>query len=78
MENQILENCEINSRVGLYVLNAIAPEFLGDVSASKGRSVGEQFAHVHNVRLMWLKEAAPEIFATQTKIERNRQMIKNC
>lgn len=73
MEDQILETWEINNRIGLYVLAAIAPEFLADVSASKGRTVGEQFAHVHNVRLMWLKQAASaEIFQTQTKIEKER------
>ena len=72
METQITETWEINNRVGLYLLDAIAPDFLGDVSASKGRSVGEQFAHVHNVRLMWLKQAAPEIFQTQTKIEKEQ------
>jgi uncharacterized damage-inducible protein DinB len=72
MENQIPETWAINNRIGLYVLNAIAPEFLSDVSASKGRTVGEQFAHIHNVRLMWLKQAAPEIFETQTKIEKEQ------
>jgi uncharacterized damage-inducible protein DinB len=70
METQILETWEINNRVNLYVLDAIAPEFLSDISASKGRSVGEQFAHLHNVRLMWLKQAAPDVFETQTKIEK--------
>jgi uncharacterized damage-inducible protein DinB len=72
MEAQIAETWEINNRIGLYVLNAIAPEFLNDVSASKGRTVGEQFAHIHNVRLMWLKQSAPELFQTQTKIEKEQ------
>ena len=72
MEDQILEAWEINNRVGLYVLNAIAPGFLTDVSASKGRTVGEQVAHIHNVRLMWLKQAAPEISAAQTKVEKEQ------
>lgn len=76
MENQILETWEINNRIGLYVLNAIPTEFLADVSASKGRTVGEQFAHIHNVRLMWLKQAAPEIFAAQTKIEKEQASDK--
>jgi uncharacterized damage-inducible protein DinB len=45
------------------LLDAIPSEALANVSASKGRSVGEQFAHMHDVRLMWLKAAAPELLA---------------
>jgi uncharacterized damage-inducible protein DinB len=77
METQISETWEINNRVGLYLLDAVAPEFLRDVSASKGRNVGEQFAHIHNVRLMWLKQAAPDISQTQTKIEKEQAADKN-
>src|SRR6478609_1466141 len=38
------------------------PARLSGVSATeKGRSVGAQFAHIHNVRLMWLKSASPAL-----------------
>src|SRR5439155_8430667 len=40
------------------------------VSLSKGRSVGQQFAHIHNVRLDWLKAGAPELLAGLSKIEK--------
>ena len=70
MEEQLLETWAIHSRVVLYVLDAVAPEALGDVGAGKGRSVGEQFAHIHNVRLLWLKSAAPALLAGLEKIER--------
>lgn len=76
MESEIAGTWEINNRINLYLLNAVAPEFLTDVSASKGRSVGEQFAHVHNVRLMWLKQSAPDIFESQTKIEKQEASDK--
>lgn len=32
--------------------------------------MAEQFAHVHNVRLMWLKQAAPELLAGLEKVEK--------
>lgn len=76
MSEPVVESWEINNRINLYLLNAIAPEFLEDISASKGRNVGKQFAHIHNVRLMWLKEAAPAIFAAQTKIEADQLIDK--
>jgi uncharacterized damage-inducible protein DinB len=70
MEEQLFDTWNLHNRVNLYVLDAIAPESLSGVSASKGRSVGEQFAHIHNVRLMWLKSAAPELLEGLEKIER--------
>lgn len=70
MEGKLLEAWDIHNRVNLFILEAIEPEHLEDVSASKGRSVGEQFAHIHNVRLMWLKSAAPELIGKLKKIEK--------
>src|SRR5262249_2412548 len=52
----------------LYVLDAIAPAALGGVSASKGRSVGAIFAHLHTARLMWLEAATPELMEGLCKI----------
>lgn len=60
---QLLETWHIHNRVNLYLLDAIPDAALASVSASKGRSVGEQFAHLHDVRLMWLKSAAPELLS---------------
>jgi hypothetical protein len=57
--NAQIETWSINNRINLYLLNGIDDAHLTDVSASKGRNVGEQFAHLHNVRLMWLKASEP-------------------
>src|SRR5215510_4781302 len=70
MEEQLTETWGINNRINLYLLDGIKDEALGDVSASKGRSVAEAFAHLHNVRLMWLKSAAPELLEGLEKIEK--------
>jgi uncharacterized damage-inducible protein DinB len=45
---------------------------LNDTSASKGRTVGEQFAHMHNVRLMWLKVADTLLLNGLVKIEKEQ------
>jgi uncharacterized damage-inducible protein DinB len=71
-ENQFLETWDIHNRINLYLLEAIEPATLGSYSASKGRSVGEQFAHMHNVRLMWLKTAAPELLERLVKVEKEQ------
>jgi uncharacterized damage-inducible protein DinB len=70
MDEQLVDTWDIHNRVNLYLLDAVAGEALGNVSASKGRSVGEQFAHLHNVRLMWLKAAAPDLLAGLDKLEK--------
>lgn len=69
-EKQFLEAWEIHNRINLFLLEAIDTEHLRDVAASRGRTVGEQFAHLHNVRLMWLKQAAPELMGALQKIEK--------
>ena len=75
-EKQFLETWEIHNRINLYLLDATEPAALGSLSASKGRTVGEQFAHIHNVRLMWLKSAAPDLLAGLTKIEKEQAADK--
>jgi uncharacterized damage-inducible protein DinB len=69
---QLIETWQINNRINLYLLDAIPEEDLADVLASKGRNVGEQFAHIHNVRLMWLKVAIPEALEGLAKIEKGQ------
>jgi len=74
---ELLETWEINNRINLYLLNSIDEKYLSDISASKGRTVVEQFAHMHNVRLMWLKAAMPGLLEGQTKIEKENKPDKN-
>jgi len=68
-DNQLLETWQIHDRINRYLLDAVDPASLDAHSASKGRSVGEQFAHIHNVRLMWLKAAAPDLLKGLEKVE---------
>jgi uncharacterized damage-inducible protein DinB len=76
LDNQLIESWAIHNRINLYLLEAIPEAALGGLSASKGRNVGEQFAHLHNVRLMWLKSAALELLEGLTKIEKEQPMDK--
>lgn len=75
-EKQFLETWEIHNRINLYLLDAVEPASLTSLSASKGRTVGEQFAHIHNVRLMWLKSAAPDLLAALLKVEKDQTLDK--
>jgi uncharacterized damage-inducible protein DinB len=75
-EKQFLETWEIHNRINLYILDAVEPASLASLSASKGRTVGEQFAHIHNVRLMWLKSAAPDLLVGLAKLEKEQAADK--
>jgi uncharacterized damage-inducible protein DinB len=76
-ENQLLDTWQISDRINLYMLDAVDPASLDSQSASKGRTIGEQFAHIHNVRLMWLKSAAPELLTGLNKLEKTEANNKN-
>jgi len=67
---ELLESWHIHNSINLYLLQGIEELHLASVSASKGRTVREQFAHIHNVRLMWLKAAAPELLNGLEKLEK--------
>lgn len=81
-EKEIIDTWNINNRINLYLLDAIPQQALNDVSASKGRNVAEQFAHLHNVRLMWLKPSAFELMEGLEKIEKeaaaDKQLLAGC
>ncbi|MFN0201826.1 MAG: DinB family protein [Bacteroidia bacterium] len=71
-----IETFTIHNRIHLYLLGSIEEAHLQAVAASKGRSVGEQFAHIHNVRLMWLKAAMPEALEGLVKYEKGMNLTK--
>jgi len=72
----IIDSWHINNRIHLYLLQSLEPAALEARSSSKGRTVGEQFAHMHNVRLMWLKAAAPDLLEGLTKLDKETRIEK--
>ncbi|MEO6326606.1 MAG: DinB family protein [Thermoanaerobaculia bacterium] len=70
MTHPLVETWNINARIHAYILDTLPPEALASIPQGKGRSVAEAFAHVHNVRLMWLKVAAPDLLAGLSKLEK--------
>jgi uncharacterized damage-inducible protein DinB len=68
----LTETWQIHNRINIYLLDAINEEHLKDGLSSKGRNVGEQFAHIHSVRLMWLKVANPALLEGLPKIEKEQ------
>lgn len=65
----LVETWHIHNRINLYMLDHTAPEAFATDKILKLRSVADQFGHIHNVRLMWLQEAAPDLLNGLTKLE---------
>jgi hypothetical protein len=58
----------IHNRINLYLLDALSAEQLA-VKPDKGRANDAQFAHIHNVRLMWVKAVDPARLEGLSKLE---------
>jgi uncharacterized damage-inducible protein DinB len=71
MEDQLVETWNIHDRINLYLLQAVPAKALSLALAPKHRTVFQLFAHIHNVRLMWLKSAAPDLLQGLSKLEKD-------
>jgi len=69
VEEQLIETWAIHNRINLYLLDAVPDDALAASLSPKARTVHALFAHVHNVRLLWLKSAAPELMDGLDKLE---------
>jgi uncharacterized damage-inducible protein DinB len=58
----------LNNRANLMLLDALTGEQLAYTGSPRARSIGDQFAHLHNVRLMWLEASGPETLKGLSKI----------
>jgi len=68
LSEQLLDTWRISVRVGLYALEGVDDEGLGAADLS-GRTPGQQFAHLHRVRRMWLEHTAPDLHAEVADVE---------
>ncbi len=76
-KSQFIDTWLIHNRINLFLLDSIGTEQLDAVSSSKGRTVGEQLAHMHNVRLLWLKSMSPDLLEGIADVPREGGKDKN-
>ena len=72
----LIDTWHISHRINEYLLSGMDESHLADVSLGKGRSVGNAFAHLHNVRLMWVQQAAPDLLPELHKIDKEEKITK--
>lgn len=68
MNEELVQSWEINSRLNLYLLEAISDDQL-PIKLEKGKTVLNNLAHIHNVRRMWVKSAAADLHDAIPKLE---------
>ncbi len=66
----LAEIWRLNNRVNLILLDALSDEQLSLIPSTRARSVADQFAHLHNTRIMWLEVQAPTAAKSLRKIEK--------
>lgn len=72
----LTDTWHIHHRINEFLLSGIKEEHLADISLGKGRSVGHAFAHLHNVRLMWVQASAPDLLPGLSKIDKDETITK--
>ena len=77
MDDQVIDTWNIHNRINIYMLDAVSAEALAASPGSKGRSVGQMFMHMHNVRLMWLKSGGADLLNGVAKIEKEQAADKD-
>lgn len=50
----LIDSWHLNNKVTLYLLDHIETEWLSARLLGKGRSLGEQFVHINNIRSFWI------------------------
>ncbi len=50
-----------NNKVTLYLLDNIEDDWLSTKLNNKGRSIGEQFVHINNIRSFWISKVGEKI-----------------
>jgi uncharacterized damage-inducible protein DinB len=76
LADQLAESWAISARIDRYLLDAIAEADLDVAAPSKGRTVRDAFAHLHNVRLMWLDAAGKDLAAGLAKLDKDATPTK--
>lgn len=72
MKDQLLDTWTINHRMNLLVINNTTDEGMQKTLSSRGgRSIFQQWTHVHQVRLKWLEVCARDILAKQSALDKD-------
>ena len=68
---------DLNNKVTLYLLDNIKTEWLTTKLNDKGRSIGEQFLHINNIRSYWIGKVGEKIdLKLDKKYSKNKRKLE--
>jgi len=70
MNYSLADTWLLNNRVNLMLLEPLTEEQLAYTPNPRARNIADQFAHLHNVRRMWLEVGSPAAAKNLAKIEK--------
>lgn len=73
----LLHSWNLNHKVTIYLLENIDQEWLGAKLNGKGRSIGEQFVHINNIRSFWISKVYKKMdLKIDKKYANNKQQLE--
>jgi len=81
MKEQLIDAWQIHNRMNLLLMDNITDAAMGKTLSTRGgRTVYQQLAHVHNIRIGWLEVCAKDIFRKYSAIDKeaafNRKILR--
>ena len=61
IKKDLIHSWDLNNNVTLYLLDNINKEWLSTKIKNSGRSIGEQFLHINNVRCFWIGKVGEKV-----------------
>lgn len=78
MKEQLLDTWHINQQMNLLLFNNISVDgFQKTLSSRGGRTIFQQWIHIHNVRIQWLEICAKDISSNYTILNKEMPFDKN-
>lgn len=76
IKTDIIYSWNQNNKVTLYLLDNIEENWLSIKLNDKGRSIGEQFVHINNIRSFWINKVGEKIdLKIDKKYGKNKQQL---
>ena len=61
LKKDLIDSWNLNNKITLYLLKNIESDWLSAKILGKGRSIGEQFIHINNIRSFWIGKVGKKI-----------------
>ena len=77
MKDQLLETWQINQQKNILLIDNISEAGMQKtLSTQGGRTIFQQWIHIHNVRMQWLEICAKEIFSKYKVLDKDLEVNK--